>query len=743
LNLCLYAQEETDLQKQKDGEDRNVMLNASDANKPREIQIGLPSEDVNVYENGLPAVYSSSLHNVSTHWRSDASLGTVTLLNPSESAITTGNIAYSVSSFTHLGQKEFGGKINYMANHFGLQQFDLNLSGNIGDKWLYAGSIYQNFDPGSYKLKFTNFVDRTQIYKAALTRTLDNNRGKITLLYRYSNSRRLTDAAGEAPFIYVGDGSIKEIPGIKLGRTSYLPADGKIKFLDMISGREIEASLYDYSLNKANEISLLSEFNFNNGAKLTLNGKYMRAYASFYAIGGTAISDITNGKEEGVDNPDAPLFLLNGENYTGKKQGRIAYNHEGDIDNLLFNAELTRQSEKHNWRIGLNQWWYRINYTSNTTQFDQTVTPYPNVLSHTTPDETPLPVTYFGYNVAGSEYYDGYENKLALYFTDNWQPSTKWDVYYGARIEYYKLDGKNLPFERIDNFRIGAEVNGEKIEPRPFSGDYINYALTAQGIYHLNNSIGFTADATYSTHRPRIQDYAGQNNPDDKQISISLVRGGVLYRNQWVNLTSMVTYIQKNNNYQRMNINNPAPGSTEVRTAAFNYDIRTIGWTTNMEVKPFKDFSLHLLFTLQNPTYRKYESAVDFADGTTGSINATGNVVTDIPKVLIEIDPTYNITKDLRLWASFRYFGKTYANLSNALYFNSRWETFAGVNYKVNEKLTINLTAINLLNQRGASGSIAGSELIRKEDSAKYNNHWMYGKYLRPFTIEFSANIRF
>ena len=40
--------------------ERNVMLNASDANKPREIQIGLPSEDVNVYENGLPAVYSSA-----------------------------------------------------------------------------------------------------------------------------------------------------------------------------------------------------------------------------------------------------------------------------------------------------------------------------------------------------------------------------------------------------------------------------------------------------------------------------------------------------------------------------------------------------------------------------------------------------------------------------------------------------------------------------------------------------------
>lgn len=35
------------------GEERNVMLNASDANKPREIQIGLPSEDVNVYEKRI------------------------------------------------------------------------------------------------------------------------------------------------------------------------------------------------------------------------------------------------------------------------------------------------------------------------------------------------------------------------------------------------------------------------------------------------------------------------------------------------------------------------------------------------------------------------------------------------------------------------------------------------------------------------------------------------------------------
>ena len=53
--LQAHAQQEAAGQDGK-GEERNVMLNAADANKPREIQIGLPSEDVNVYENGLPAV---------------------------------------------------------------------------------------------------------------------------------------------------------------------------------------------------------------------------------------------------------------------------------------------------------------------------------------------------------------------------------------------------------------------------------------------------------------------------------------------------------------------------------------------------------------------------------------------------------------------------------------------------------------------------------------------------------------
>ena len=101
------------------------------------------------------------------------------------------------------------------------------------------------------------------------------------------------------------------------------------------------------------------------------------------------------------------------------------------------------------------------------------------------------------------------------------------------------------------------------------------------------------------------------------------------------------------------------------------------------------------------------------------------------------------ITKDLKIWASFRYFSKTYANINDAYYFSGRWETFGGLNWKVNKHLALGCTVINFLNQTGAKGSISGAELVEKEDAAKYNGAWLAGSYIRPFTVEFSANITF
>lgn len=100
----------------KEEGNRNVMLNAASANGPREIQIGLPSADVNVLENGLPITYATNPRGVNSLWRGDASLSHQGLLKIAETAITTGNIGYAVNSFTRMGEEKFNGLLNCKTN---------------------------------------------------------------------------------------------------------------------------------------------------------------------------------------------------------------------------------------------------------------------------------------------------------------------------------------------------------------------------------------------------------------------------------------------------------------------------------------------------------------------------------------------------------------------------------------------------------------------------------------------------
>ena len=733
------TRETTDSLPGEKGEQRNVMLNASDATKPREIQIGLPSEDVTVYENGLPAVYSSAVHQLARHWRSDASLGEVNLMSPQESAIKTGNIAYSVDSHSSLGQRDFKGKANYRTNLFGWQNFELAASGGIGDGWLWSASVYQNFDPGSFDPKFTDFSDRTQIYRASLTRLFD--RGSLTLMYKYAQSNGLGSMVNSAPFIYVGDGSVQEIPGFSLGTSSYAPAGGEFKYMDVLDGSMKTGRWGDFTTNRSHEVTLLFDYYLGNGYKLDFNAKYMDApKADFVDFGGSTIFQATAADALYLGDSDSP--------YTGLAEGRRTWLHIGKVSNALLTGELTKRFGNHDLRLGLNEWYYHLDYHSSSFQWTATVNEYPEVLTKRYADGSSD--QFRGFNELSPEYTKGYENKLALYLTDNWQVTPKLNLYFGGRLEYYRMAADQVPYSRYAGFHIGdthtytdAEGNQHTvtIQPHRVVKNKLNYALTLQGTYNLNNHFGITADATVATRFPRINEYAGTGPTEEqyKRVTIPLIRGGVTYRNSWMDAATMITYIAKSNNIDQQNVTKP--GTTQSKTTLLIYGIKTLGWTTTAEFHPFKGFNLHALFTLQKPTYSNYFIKSPFEG--VPDLDANGNIVKEIPQVILELDPSYTLAEKVRFWLSFRYFGKTYANLTNALYFNGRWETFGGVSWDVNKYLTIGATAINILNQKGASGTINGAELLSKEDADKYKNYYMSGNYLRPFTIEFSASFKF
>lgn len=747
----VYALPSDESENKEKKEERNVMLNASDANKPREIQIGLPSEDVTVYENGLPAVYSSSVHRLSAHWRSDASLKGTDLMTPSESAIATGNIAYAVSSFSELGQKEFKGKLNYKANHFGMQNVDLNLSGGIGDNWLYTASMYQNFDPGSFKLRFTDYADRTQLYHFGITRILNDGKGRISLLYKYSNSKNPGNFANAAPFIYSGDGSIKKIDGFDPGMDSYVQRQGSFQYLNTKSGKMETWNMSDGSENHANEIALISQYQFDNGWLWKFNAKYMNApHANFVDYGGSTISPVS--KADGYQ-------LSDGSAYSGYIEGRRTWLHVGKVSNALLTTEISKQLNNHKLMIGLNEWYYHLNYYSSSFQWAGTVEAYPRTLSQMyvnplDPTQTARRSETFGYNELSPEYTKGSENKLALYFTDEWKVSPKFKVFYGGRLEYYRMSAEQISTPRFSGFHLGnyntyATADGSvvatehSIKAKNVTKDKLNYAATLQLTYNLTRQFGLTADATIATRFPRISEYAGTGPTEEqyKRVTIPLIRGGIFYKNDWIDLSSMVTYISKSNNIDQQNLTKP--GTTEGKTVLLIYNIQTLGWTTSAEINPFKNFHMHALFTYQKPVYKNYNASVTFSDGQSMGVNANNMIVKEIPQVLIELDPKYDITKNLNAWLSFRYFGKTYANLQEALYFNGHWETFGGINWNVNKKLSLGVSVINIFNEKGAKGTISGSELITKQEAGKYEGKYMSGSYLRPFTVEFSAGIKF
>ena len=742
----------------KEEGNRNVMLNAASANGPREIQIGLPSADVNVLENGIPVTYATNPHSVNSLWRADASLSHVGLLKISETAITTGNIGYAVNSFTQLGEKGFNGTLNYKSNHFGMQEFSLNLNGSMGKDWFYSGSIYQDFDPGTFKIKSTPFQDRTQIYKFALTKRYNQNRGELTAMYHYSNSHPVyMYATQSAPFVYVGDGSVREFGDFSLGTTSYLPVDNEMIYRDMRTGELKKTSLYDAVQNKGSEFTLMNNYTWDNGLNWKAIMKYDHSTGSCVYQTPMSLDKNEAGINYMYEDADGGM-----KPYTGEYvQSRMSCLNRGFIDSFMFTTELSRSVGNSTWRLGVNEWYYDIDYSSATTMYDQSVPTdggYPvrlyNADYQTYADRTyGENGYYYDFNKNASEYYKGQENKLAVYFTHDWNITDKFNLYYGARLEYQALRGDNAAVlnadgnyvGRFSNYYLGATApDGTQIAPTPFSYDWLNYALTASATYKLNKEFGFTGDFTYITQHPKLENFAPATLPNTDKISVPLGRAGIYFNNSWLSLTSLFSYISKTNNNSTLNLQHKtAAGQTEIMAAPLTYDIQTLGWTTDVVAHPFKGFDLHFLFTYQKPTYKKYETSVEFSDGYVGKINATGNIVAEIPQVIVEIDPSYMITKDLKIWTSFRYFSKTYANINDAYYFNGRWETFGGLNWQVNKQLSLGCTVVNFLNQTGAKGSIAGAELVTKDEASKYAGTVMAGSYIRPFTVEFSASLKF
>lgn len=89
----------------REEKNRNVMQNASDASKPREVSIGLPGSvgGTDIFEDGLPVVYYFWPHMSYIHWRDGVVYEKSPLMKLNETALTGRSVGYNINSFSSPG----------------------------------------------------------------------------------------------------------------------------------------------------------------------------------------------------------------------------------------------------------------------------------------------------------------------------------------------------------------------------------------------------------------------------------------------------------------------------------------------------------------------------------------------------------------------------------------------------------------------------------------------------------------
>jgi len=707
----------------KEEKNRNVMLNAANNTGPRDVNIGLPSTvgGITIQENDLPVVYYFWPELPNRTWRQSTSLGRTGLLKIGEAAITTGDLGFAVNSYTKLGTDKLEVVGNFSGSSFGWMKGDLNVSGPLAKGWSYTMGAYANFDPNSFDLKFAKYSDRTQIYRAGLTKKFNNGKGQISFLYKYANSASLTNYA---VFRYKEGGKVEEYNDFKIGRDSYIVNDGIMKFKDILTGETKFADMGGSdAASTSHTFDILGNYDLANDWKFNFSTRFRYAETSQLIAIPLGIFQATA--------TDNFTYKSNGNAYVGNVNSMLGLYTDGTpTKTALSRFEITKSVEKHKWRFGITEYYYQVDdFTSSRSFFNQTVSANPDKLVRNTPGGTSNTDAdgFYNYNVGG-EYHNGFENKLSGYFSDNWTVNDRFSLAYGVNLRYHKLKGDYYLTPRTPDLVFDPS------QKTYFDNNWFHLGGSINAVYKVTKRAGILADFTYTEKNGQLESYSGAVEPNLAKTKSPLGAFGLYFNHEKFSVVSQATYLTRNNYQARLNLVNPSNASQSEVATVF-YDIQTLGWTTDIVASPFKGFNLHYLITFQDPVYKNY----DFnAFGNSYSYNDKN--VLEISKVLMEIDPSYTY-KDFKFWASFRYFSKQYANQTNALFFAPRWETFGGVNYKINNHFDIGLTAVNFLNQTGAKGTINGAELIT--DASAYYDQLLVGSYIRPFTLEASLNFRF
>lgn len=769
---------------------RHEMLNASTFQAPRQIQIGLPSTDPGdflVAENDIPVVYANMPQGPQSVWRpGDGAYSKVYMMSLTETLLGYGRVGYGTNSYLQNGiqpvmdlanpgppQMPHGlsGSFNYTANTFNKQQFDLNLSAPLGHGWYAAVSTLQSFDPGYSKIPFNSYNNKLQIYRGSLTKKF--NRGDVTFSYRYANTMDLFPVTSIAPFLYNGSGQkISKVDGAAWGTDFFGNPTGIAVYRNIKTGQMETKSFQDAAKNYSHNVQLMFNYQFTDKLKLKFSSRWN------YAPDANVPMQVCTAAEDLQNSPSSTKYYTDntGSATTSSRyvQQWLSLMQHAFINDAMFRTELRHTGATNEWVVGMQNIFHHGNhdvssYMSNTSIGSNQQLLYTQIATggNVTDVSNINPTAYnssYLYNVAGY-YYVGHEDVNAVYAQDTWQVLPNLKIDGGFRLSYIDIAGQSLPYSFAPGGYMGSQAtdaSGNQVTAtlKPFSHSYVLPALAMHVNWNLTHNFGLLGEFSYSKSGSNINTLGANLTtlPSEEQLKAQTVkygRAGVFYNSPLVELVGVLTYIEKPKNLMSQN--------SVYQGAAANfleqYGVRTLGATLDMMWHPFiKGLDFHVLVQYMKPEYTNFQITLNDASfggaannplgaGQSKTFNYSGNQVVGMPQWTIEMDPSYMFANGkYRLWASFRYYSKTYGSIMNSVEFAPHWESFLGANWNISKRVSFGVNLENILNQSGLSGIVGGSEFMTTEEVDKavksQGGVEMTGSYLRPFTVNFSLSVK-
>lgn len=591
-----------------------ALLNASSASEPRAVPIGLPSAYTVVRQDGLPVTYFWDPNATNLHWRQEGSLQRTSTLPMSMTAILEGEIGVGVDSYSKLGGEKLTGNAKYELNTLGKHNFDIGVSGKVAKNWYFALNAFNTLDPGNVKLQFTPYADRASFYTGTLTHKYNPNGSKFTFFYRYTTGHNLMNTIKQSPYYWVGDGTIKAFEGFEIGKDNYGSSDGIVSYIDVKTGEKKTKNYYDLGYAKTHEGKFMLDHILNDNMKFTLRAKF--SYTDRNAIEDNTQNILFDQTREYADGSGT---------YTGDVQRRLVKIQDVNVKDYMLVAQLQRTTGAHKWSVGVFDYLEQTQMAGSSTQYEHEVAANPRKLLFNGNQ-------FFNDN-ASAEYVEGWENKVGAFALDTWQVHDFVKFTYGGRLEYFYLSADNIMESRYQGFYLGAPTKDGSgtigLTNSKLKG--LNYSFSFIPTINFTKDFGFDGEINFISMYRHLQGFYGANPPLSNTRPHILARAGLFYNNPYFSVVSSFTYSFRKGDSGRITVtsDNPEEGSVMV---PYEQAIQTMGWKTDLMLTPVKNFSLNVIFTLQDPKLHKYTFSAFGKD-----YDFSGKQMNNLSKILLEI----------------------------------------------------------------------------------------------------------